>query len=494
MSKRMPLPVRILLLVFVVEFCYMGMELLASRLLSPYFGTTLDVWTSILSVVLAAGAVGNALGAQWSRDGVASPARVSLALGIAGTWFALMPALSILVGVAMGSHASRLGAPVCSLVCFAVPGVCFGCVNPMLADMYGHFGGKGVGESAGTVSAAMTVGGIVGTVVSGFVLVPVLGARDLAYVMSVVLYLLAVVVGARPVMEGRDLRACAVAVALALVGALGVFAGGRLLSDSTDGVDFWRDTEYGHVHVFDTTLYGREARVLNVDGGFESAMFLDEGSEYELVFDYARTFGSVVGDGGGKMVCLGGGAYSIPRAMANRGWDVTCVEIDPGVTEIAREWFGLADTEREHSLACESADGRLWLEGHAGFGADVVLNDTFAGNVPARTLATVEAVQAARDAMAPGGLFVVNVIGRRVSDRASILADEVATIDEVFEHVFVLGDGDGDDGFDNYLVIGTDDGTWAPPDEARALEVSGRDVRALTDDWCPVEWLCAQDR
>ena len=494
MSDRMPMPLRILALVFVVEFCYMGMEMLASRLLSPHFGTSLDVWTSILSVVLAAGAIGNAVGATWSREGLVSMPRVSFLLGVAGAAFALMPVLSMCVGTAMSASGSKLGCIVCAIVLFGVPGLCFGMLNPMLVDMYGNSGAHGVGESAGTAAAAMTCGGIAGTVVCGFMLVPVLGARDLSFTMAAVLYFMAVLCGMRHVVRTHDMKAVGVAVAVAAVAACGVYSSMRVMADSDDGVDFWRDTEYGHVHVFDAQMYGRPARVLNVDGGFESAMYTEEGSEYELVFNYTNAVRDLLGEKRGSIICLGGGAYSVPRALAADGWSVTCVEIDPGVTEIAREWFGLADTEATYDLTCENADGRVWLGDNSGFGADVVFNDTFAGDVPARTLATVEAVQAAKGAMAPDGVFVVNVIGRRMSDEESILADEVATVKAVFDYVYVFGDGDREDGgVDNYIVVGTDDGNWIKSVSVNPFGVSGEDVRPLTDDWCPVEWLCAKN-
>lgn len=487
--------VRTLGCVFVVEFCYMGMEMLASRLLSPFFGTTLSVWTAILSVVLASGAVGNMLGARLCREGKARPWRVAACLAVCGVSFACMYALSFPVCAAQ-MYLGIKGALVASIAMFAIPGIAFGYVNPMLVELYSDGQGK-VGAASGVVSATMTVGGIFGTAVSGFLLVPVLGARDLSYLMGCVLLVLAVLVGAAPAIRARRIWPYAAAGALAMIAAVGMVFGVRVSQPlSSDGVDFWQDTEYGHVHVFDTDLYGRPSRILNVDGGYESAMYLEPGLEYELVFSYCNEVKDIAATKGtGRGVCLGGGAYSIPRALAHDGWDITCVEIDPGVTEIAREWFGLSDTEAVFSLDCVNDDGRVWLESNAGFGADFILNDTFAGNVPARTLTTVEAAQAAHACLAKDGIYVVNVIGTLECDRPSLLADEVEALRSVFKNVYVFGDGDEEDGRrDNYIVVATDDDAWQKSVTKKALEVKGGDVRPLTDDWCPVEWLVDQDR
>jgi hypothetical protein len=69
----------------------------------------------------------------------------------------------------------------------------------------------------------------------------------------------------------------------------------------------------------------------------------------------------------------------------------------------------------------------------------------------------------------------------------------VAAIEEVFDNVFIIDDGDGTvGGVDNYLVVGTDS-DWKPPESAIVCEASGANVRPLTDDWCPVEWLCSMN-
>ena len=50
------------IIIFIVDAICMIMELIASRLLSPYFGNSNIVWTSVIGIILLSSSVGNYLG------------------------------------------------------------------------------------------------------------------------------------------------------------------------------------------------------------------------------------------------------------------------------------------------------------------------------------------------------------------------------------------------------------------------------------------------
>ena len=53
---------RLEIIIFIVDAIYMILELIASRLLSPYFGNSNLVWTSIIGIILLSNSLGNYLG------------------------------------------------------------------------------------------------------------------------------------------------------------------------------------------------------------------------------------------------------------------------------------------------------------------------------------------------------------------------------------------------------------------------------------------------
>jgi spermidine synthase len=217
------------------------------------------------------------------------------------------------------------------------------------------------------------------------------------------------------------------------------------------------------------------------------------------VFDYTRNSVAAMGDAAsGSVLCLGGGAYSIPQHIVRElGGQATVVEIDAGVTEAARKWFGLAQTEgiAGHRITTENMDGRVYLA-DCGRRFDAVFNDTFAGNTPARGLCTLEAVRLVKSCLAEGGLFVTNAIGVAQRDGESLLADEVATMREVFARVHVLWHEQPEDmgKRQNYIIVATDDMSWEVPDGLVEIEVSSGKTRILTDDDSPIEMLSASER
>ena len=51
-----------MIILFIIEMIYMTLELIASRLLSPYFGNTNIIWTSIIGIILLSSCFGNYFG------------------------------------------------------------------------------------------------------------------------------------------------------------------------------------------------------------------------------------------------------------------------------------------------------------------------------------------------------------------------------------------------------------------------------------------------
>jgi len=61
---RIPIIVRVNIIVFIGSFCVMVIELIAARILAPHIGVSLYTWTSIIGVILAGIALGNYLGGK----------------------------------------------------------------------------------------------------------------------------------------------------------------------------------------------------------------------------------------------------------------------------------------------------------------------------------------------------------------------------------------------------------------------------------------------
>jgi spermidine synthase len=133
---------------------------------------------------------------------------------------------------------------------------------------------------------------------------------------------------------------------------------------------------------------------------------------------------------------------------------------------------------------------------------DVVIGDAFTGLSVPWHLTTVEFVEMIADRLTPDGLYTVNVID---GPRLGFARAEVATLNEVFEHVALFAPADYLAGFSggNFVLVGSDavidvDGIESAIRGRGGIEqgIAGEQLedfidraRPLTDDFAPVDQL-----
>ena len=207
---------------------------------------------------------------------------------------------------------------------------------------------------------------------------------------------------------------------------------------------------------------GNRVRVLRTGGVYQSSTYLGD-RRMEPVFAYYRAFDRVfeVRPKARRILAVGGGGFAFPKLVAAEHPGVRTVEIDPAVIRIARRWFYLDDAVAlarasggDLRVICD--DGRAFLERDPD-PYDAIALDAFVGAEPVRSLATVEALRAARRALVPGGICLMNVVSRDGGCDVSFLRSVVATALMVFQHVeVILATDDTHAEEDNYLVVASD--------------------------------------
>src|SRR5687768_14857218 len=70
--------------------CVLAIEILGTRLLGPFYGVSLYLWSALISVTLAALSLGYVLGGRWA-DHDPRPSRLALLLALAGGWMVVVP-------------------------------------------------------------------------------------------------------------------------------------------------------------------------------------------------------------------------------------------------------------------------------------------------------------------------------------------------------------------------------------------------------------------
>jgi spermidine synthase len=210
----------------------MGLEVLSARSLALIFGSSLQTF----AVVLMAFILGIGLGSAWiassRRRGSSSERRVVMLLCLAAGWVVLLVfnierwvdfyriAHTGLGRTPVGYVYHQLLATGMSLVILGVPAALIGAVLPLMIRAVSNEGAP-LGARVGALLTWNTLGAVVGTLFTGFVLMPRVGLRSAFGVLALALALAALIVawrrGWRPGMAGATI-ACAFAACLFVFG------------------------------------------------------------------------------------------------------------------------------------------------------------------------------------------------------------------------------------------------------------------------------------
>lgn len=480
--------------VFVCGAVVMIFELVGSRVVAPYVGTSIYVWTSLIGVILASLSAGYYVGGYLAdRRPQLRPLALIILFAAVAIAFSAFTKDIFLLFISVSRATLEIKSVLISLILFAPASFLLGMVSPYairlrLSDVAQS------GRTAGNLYAISTAGSIFGTFLAGFYIIPHWGSTNTVLALAALLTLTAFVllIGSK---QARTTTVAAFLVALFL-GFAHIFS---TLERNMLVADI--DTEYNRIIVLRTIDLATHKPILALTtdpGGTQAAIFTD-GTE-DLVFDYTkfyRLFSHFVPNPAVALM-LGGCAYTYPRDFLahypNAHMDV--VEIDPGMTAIARNYFGLKDDPR---LAIHHQDARMYLNENTRK-YDVIFGDAFnsASSIPFQ-LTTQEAVQKEYDALTDTGVVMVNLISAVEGTAGAFARAEYATYKSVFPQVFLfqVDPARSGDENQNLMLVALKSDTPAPLKSADAhtntllAQVWGEpisgDVPLLTDDFAPVE-------
>jgi predicted membrane-bound spermidine synthase len=174
----------------VAFFCgavVMAFEIVGSRMLGPYVGTSMFAWTSIIGVILLSLSIGYFWGGRIAdmrpRADILSLFIFISALFIIITLVVKESVLEILLRSMDNIHVVSV---IASLVLFAIPSILLGMVSPFAVRIKMKSLEKS-GSTVGNLYAISTVGSIVGVFLAGFILIPTLKITNILMLLAIVL-------------------------------------------------------------------------------------------------------------------------------------------------------------------------------------------------------------------------------------------------------------------------------------------------------------------
>jgi spermidine synthase len=486
-------------IVFVAAAAVLVLETVALRLIAPYVGVTLQTNTAVIGAALLAIAAGAWSGGR-AADRVDDPARLIGPMLLAGAALTLLtlPAVRY-VGEATRDTGDASATLVLAMAAVILPAGLLSAVAPVVAKLQLRDLHE-TGTIVGKLSGIGTLGGIVATFATGFVLVAAFRTSTILISTGVVVAAVGVLVlGYERQRTGRWTGASP------LPGAAAALLPVSLLLVAVAPNPCQEETEYHCAKVVADP--GRPGgRTLELDTLRHSYVDLTD-PEY-LEFDYTKAIASVadaIRPAGAPVQALhlGGGGFTLPRYLAatRPGSRGTVLEIDGGVVALGRKELGV---DAIPGLTTRVGDARTGLQEQPRGRFDLVVGDAFGGLAVPWHLTTREVAEQVRDVLTDGGVYAVNVIDYQPDRFARA---EAATLRSVFGHVALIGAPitvAGEGGGNHILVASrqplplagiqsrlAERNPWLVADERATAEFAGR-AEVLTDAHAPVDQLITQ--
>jgi spermidine synthase len=485
------------LTVFVVGAALLGLEIIGSRVLAPYFGGSIFVWGSLISTFLAGLTIGYYTGG-FLADRKPRLVPMAVLILVAGVLVVILPVVAppvnrAIAGVDFGARLNPLLATLCL---FFLPSVFMGTVSPYAIKLAASSLAT-IGNTAGLIYAISTAGSILGALLTAFYLIQVIGVRSILYSIGMTLMALAMLL----IIINRATRGRLGKQAVAW-GVLAILLGG-LPAVAAVNILYEKDSLYHHIIVTEDD----NMRTLRFDRLRQSALDLKDPDR--MVFQYTRYLHLAMAfhDDPRRALFIGLGGGSAPRRF-QRDYPTLLIdvaELDPEVVSVAKRYFLFEENDR---MKVQAVDGRIFLQKTPHHYDMIFLDAYYADAIPFH-LTTREFLKELKAKLTPTGIVVSNIIGTVRGPDSKLFRSILKTLETEFAQTYVFPVEE----VSNIIVIATQGkdrlGKQEVMRRSRRLEdehkvqlpierfahtyvlerIPRDDVPVLTDDYAPVDGL-----
>lgn len=437
------------LTIFLSGMATLAVELSASRLMAPFFGTSAIVFAALIGFALAYLTLGYRLGGWWA-DRSPHEATLYQIVGWAGFLVGVVPFVArpvlrlSLEGLARFEAGVLLATFLGAALLLSPPIVLLGTVNPFGIRLATRHVAE-AGRKAGLVLALTTLGSILGAFLPTLILIPTLGTVRTFVLFALVLLGLAVagLLERVPRLAGLFVLQALLVALLVLVFPTGnIKAGPHTLFETESAYNYIRVIEVEGVRYLELNEGGVIHSVYDPEQVLTGAVW-----DYFLVAPYFNPQQRPEEVDSLALIGLAAGTVARQYTEVYGPIPITGVEIDPRIVEVAQRYFAMT----EPNLEVVVQDGRYWLE-TASSRYEVIGIDAYRPPYIPFQLTTVQFFQAVRDHLTEDGVVAINV-GRTLSDYRLVEALGT-TMAQVFPSVYTI-DVPGRGPLGNTLVVAT---------------------------------------
>lgn len=477
------------LTVFISGAAVLVVEILGTRVLAPFFGSTIFVWSSLITVTLGALALGYFFGGRLI-DRFPMARTLYIIIFFAGFFLLIPMKIDQWVLPFTDGFGIRLGSLIATALLFALPLFLLGTTGPIAIRLISRDIAR-IGSVAGKVFAVATLGSIAGALLAGFFLLPLLSLTAIFQTLGFILLGVAMVgfFFDRPSL----VTGSSVVIAVAAVLGFGLFAPKYEHQDKYTFQPYHQEqSRYGDLKVM--SVGGSYCLTLN---GFTQSCVDPKGEPsfgnvYEMAEAVNSRFLATLQEESFRALVLGVAGGDILRKILP-AVEVDAVEIDPQILRLAKDYFNFNPLPSQHIFL---EDGRRFLR-KTQEKYDAILFDAYAGGTVPPHFLSAESFRLFADTLKPEGVLVMNISGQPSGDDR-LLMSIIRTAKSVFPSVVVTATNQENkthlQGMVLYLARSENytppASEWYKPVVFGASELDNGIL--LTDDYLPVDFFAAE--
>ncbi len=388
----------------------MAAELLGAKMMAPFYGSSLYVWSAVMAITLGGLASGYFLGGIIAER-KNNENNLYKILIIASVFTAVMPLTAQLAFLIFGKLPLLISVCISTLMLLFPPVFLMGMVSPLITSLLSNYINNS-GRAAGTVYAVSTLGGIVATFLYGFYIIPEFGLKNPALVCGLILSVIPLVM----LIKQRNFLPVFIPVLFiwqyqhnkltihphnpvkllyhseGLLGQIVVFdmPADIYLADNTRKNDY---TRWMYVNRISQTMYDANA---------------DTSKNQEKYFTYVHKISNYLEplkNQGKKVLLLGLGGGVVANHLYEEGFEVDACELDYRIYQVACKYFNL-----NSNIRVFIDDARHFIN-TCSKKYDVIIFDTFKGEEAPSHLITLESLSKVKNILNDHGICFINSFG-----------------------------------------------------------------------------------
>lgn len=434
---------------FVSGMVIMAVEMSASRLLAPHFGTSIFVWTNVIGLVMIALALGYYFGGKISDRNPEKGLLMKIIL-VASILILIIPLLINPVAdlttinifkANVSSVIILIGSFFSTLLLFVLPVLLLGMVSPFTIKLL-SLTNNNVGKVSGSVFAFSTLGSIFGTFLSTIALIPLIGTKRTIFVSALLLLLVSSIGLIKK--NKKYLLLFFIFLPILFLNIFSVKKDANALYET--------ESSYQYIEVIEETD-GTKYLYYNAGLGINSVHNPNKNIT-GYYYDYYNLLPEIIAKKDLDVLIIGFAGGTIANQLSNyfpeKNINIDGVEIDDKVIEVSKKYF---DTDGK-GFNIYNDEGRMFLK-QSEKKYDLIIIDAYNNqlHIPFH-LTTEEFFKLASDKLSADGIVAINVnaesreskLLRAISNSIAKNFDQVviAPVDYSFNYMIVGGNREVD--------------------------------------------------